>query len=135
MKPVKKSIKAGLDKKFQKVMQAPEGFVLFEAIHDFIEQIELNPAFVVELTHSTKANRELNIPTKYGYIRQIYQALEDARTKTTQDIGHTRYMNVRDINLIQNQAFSDNNAFWKKRLVFKKIAGEMYERLTVGTVA
>jgi hypothetical protein len=127
--------KTDLDKKFQKVAQAPEGFVLFKAIHDFIEHIETIPAFVDELTHNTKINRELNIPTKYGYLRQIYQAVEDAHTKTTNDLGHTRYMNIRDIVLIEKQEFSENNTFWKKRVLFRKLAGEMHARLTVEIAA
>jgi len=135
MKLQEKAVKMGLDKKFQKVAQAPEGFVLYKAIHDFIEHIELDPGLVETLTHSTKLNRELNMPTKYGNLRQIYQALEDANTKTDQDLGHTRYMNVRDLNLIQRQEFSESNTFWKKRVLFRKLAGEVYARLTVEVVA
>jgi hypothetical protein len=127
----KKAVKTDLEKKFQKVVQAPEGFVLFKAIHDFIEQIELSPASVEELTHNTKINRELNMPTKYAYLRQIYQALEDVRIKTDRDLGHTRYMNVRDITLIQSEEFSESNTFWKKRVAFRKLAGEVYDRLKV----
>lgn len=121
--------KLDLDKKFQKVLQAPEDFGLFEAIHDFIEHIELNPAFSSGLSERTKINRELNISTKYGYLRQVYQGLEDAEIKTTKDLGHARYMNIRDLNRIKNQEFSDTNFFWKKRAVFRKLAGEVYERL------
>lgn len=128
MKPTKK-VTAGLDKKFQKVAQAPEDFGLFEAIHDFIEHIELNPGFAEELSYRIKINRELNMPTKYAYLRQVYQGLEDASTKTNKDIGHARYMNVKDLTLIQNQQFSESNFFWKKRAVFRKLAGEVYERL------
>jgi hypothetical protein len=124
-----KKTKLDLDKKFQKVAQAPEGFGLFEAIHDFIEYIELNPAFANGLTYRTKVSRELNIPTKYGYLRQIYQGLEDADVKTNKDLGHARYTNVRDLNRIHNQEFSENNFFWRKRALFRKLAGEVYERL------
>ena len=124
-----KKIKLDLDKKFQKVLRAPEGFGLFEAIHDFIEHIELNPVFSDDLSYRKKINRELNIPTKYGYLRQIYQGLEDADIKTDKDLGHARYMNVRDLNRIQNQEFSDSNFFWRKRELFRKLAGEIYERL------
>ena|SRR3989344_3834155 len=134
MKLLKKT-RLALDKKFQKVADAPEGFGLFEAIHDFIEHIELNPAFSDGLSYRTKANRELNIPTKYGYLRQIYQGLEDADAKTNRDLGHARYMNVRDLGRIQNQEFSESNFFWRKRQLFKKLAGEVYERLTVEALA
>ncbi len=130
MKLLKKT-KLDLDKKFQKVLQAPEGFGLFEAIHGFIEYIELNPAFSDGLTYRTKISRELNIPTKYGYLRQIYQGLEDTDIKTNKDLGHARYMNVRDLSRIRNQEFSENNFFWRKRALFRKLAGEIYERLNV----
>ncbi len=128
MKLLKKT-KLDLDKKFQKVLQAPEGFGLFEAIHGFIKYIELNPAFSDGLTYRTKISRELNIPTKYGYLRQIYQGLEDAGVKTNKDLGHARYMNVRDLGRIRNQEFSESNFFWRKRALFRKLAGEVYERL------
>ena len=126
--------RSALDKKFQKVLQAPEGFGLFEAIHDFIEHIELNPAFSNSLSYRTKINRDLNIPTKYGYLRQIYQGLEDADIKTNKDLGHARYMNIRDLNRIQSQEFSESNFFWRKRALFRKLAGEVYERLKADPV-
>jgi len=124
-----KKTKLDLDKKFQKVLHAPEGFGLFEAIHDFIEYIELHPAFSNGLSYRTEINRELNIPAKYGYLRQIYQGLEDADAKTNEDLGHARNTNVRDLNRIQNREFSENNFFWKKRALFRKLAGEVYEVL------
>jgi hypothetical protein len=124
-----KTIKQDLAEKFRKVVDAPEGFGLFEAIHDFIEEIELQPAFSADLSYRTKINRDLNIPTKYGYLRQIYQGLEDAHAKAGRDLGHARFTNVRDLNRIKNQDLSDNNFFWKKRALFRKLAGEVYERL------
>ncbi len=127
--PPEVEVKDGLEKKFKKVLQAPEGFGLFEAIHDFIEHIELNPSFSNDLSYRTKLNRELNIPAKYDYLRQVYQGLEDARAKTTQDLGHARYMNVLDLNRIQNNELSESNFFWRKRALFRKITGEIYVRL------
>lgn len=124
-----KKKKLDLDKKFKKVLDTPDGFGFFEAIHDFIEYIELNPSFAEDLTFRTKINRELNIPTKYGYLRQIYQGLEDANPKNKKDLGHSRYMNVKDLGKIQNQEFSESNFFWRKRQLFRKLAGEVYERL------
>ena len=124
-----KKTRLDLDKKFQKVLRAPEGFGFFEAVHDFIEYIELNPVFASGLSYRTKINRELNIPTKYGYLRQIYQGLEDADAKTNKDLGHARYMNVRDLSRIQKREFSESNFFWRKRGLFRKLAGEVYERL------
>jgi hypothetical protein len=130
-----KKTKSDLDKKFKKIQQTPAGFDFFEAIHDFIGHIEANKVFADGLSYRTKINRELNIPTKYGYLRQIYQALEDAGRKTNRDIGHARYMNVRDLGRIQNQEFSESNFFWRKRELFRKLVGEVYERLTAEAVA
>jgi len=121
--------KSDLDKKLQRVLQVPEGFALYEAIHDFIEFIEATPAFLNGISYRTANGRELNIPTKYGYLRQIYQGLEDVKVKTNEDLGHVRYTNVRDLTLIRNQEFSENNFFWKKRALFRKLATEVYEGL------
>ena len=129
-----KNNKAGLEKKFQKVQQAPEGFGLFEAVHDFIEYIESHPTFADSLSYKTKINRELNIPTKYGYLMQVYQGLEDFNAKANEDLGHARYMNVRDLNRIKSQELSESNFFWRKRAVFRKLAGEVYERLSTEAV-
>ncbi len=130
-----KKTKLDLDKKFQKVQQTPASFGFFEAIHDFIEHIELNPAFASDLSYRSKMSREMNIPTKYGYLKQIYQGLEDASAKTNRDLGHARYMNVRDLTRIQNQEFSESNFFWRKRELFRKLVGEVYERLTAEVAA
>ena len=124
-----KKTNPNLDEVFQKVARAPEGFGLFEAIHDFIESIESNPSATSDLSYRTKINRELNIPAKYDYLRQVYQGLEDARAQTTQDLGHARYMNVLDLNRIRNQEYSESNFFWRKRALFRKMTGEIYERL------
>ncbi len=122
-------MRVGLDKKFQKVLKTPEGFGFFEAIHDFVEYIELNPTLANDLSSRVKINRDLNIPAKYGYLHQVYQGIEDADTKTNKDLGHERYMNVRDLSRIQNKEFSESNTLWKKRVLFKKLSGEVYERL------
>ncbi|MEK7553189.1 MAG: hypothetical protein AAB504_00645, partial [Patescibacteria group bacterium] len=84
-------LKSGLDKKFQKVLKTPASFDFFVAIHDFIKYIELHSSLLNNLSSRTKLNRELNIPKKYGYLKQIYQGLEDADSKSNVDLGHTRY--------------------------------------------
>lgn len=71
----------------------------------------------------------MNISNKYGYLKQIYQGLEDARSKPKSDIGHVRYMTIKDLNQIKNKDFSESNSFWKKRELFRKLAGEIYEKL------
>jgi hypothetical protein len=122
--------KADLEKKFQKVLQTPASFAFFEAIHDFIEYVEETPSFSKNLTYRDKISRELNIPAKYGYLRQIYQGLEDAAAKTNKDLGHARYMVVRDLSRIEENEVSESNFFWKKREVFRKLVSEVYERLS-----
>ena len=125
-----KKVKSDLDKKFQKVLKTPAGFDFFTAIHDFIEYIELNPSLSSKLSSRVKSNRELNIPNKYGYLKQIYQGLEDADVKTNADLGHTRYMVIQELNRIRNKDVSESNSFWKKRELFRKLTGEIYEILS-----
>mgnify|MGYP001576599300 FL=1 len=124
-----KKVKSDLDKKFQKVLKTPAGFDFFTAIHDFIEYIELNPSLSSKLSSRVKSNRELNIPNKYGYLKQIYQGLEDADIKSSADLGHTRYMVIQELNRIRNKDVSESNSFWKKRELFRKLTGEIYEIL------
>jgi hypothetical protein len=121
--------KADLDKKFQKVMKTPPGFVFFEAIHDFVDYIEMNPTLVDGLSQRIKVNKEHGIPNKYSSLKQIYQGVADVNSPTTKDIGHTRYMVVRDLSRIQNKEISESNFFWKKRELFRKLTSEVYERL------
>lgn len=126
-----KEAKSGLDKKFQKVLKTPASFAFFVAIHDFIEHIELNSPLSDSLSSRIKLNRELKIPSKYGYLKQIYQGLEDADIKSNTDLGHARYMIIQDLKRIQNENFSESNSFWKKRELFRKLTGEIYERLNL----
>ncbi|PIR44231.1 hypothetical protein COV23_01045 [Candidatus Wolfebacteria bacterium CG10_big_fil_rev_8_21_14_0_10_31_9] len=126
---LQKKIEVNLNKKFQKVLKTPEGFDFFVAIHDYIEYIESNLVLSKGLSDRIKSNRELKISTKYAYLKQIYQGLEDAKTKSKNDIGHTRYMILKDLNQIKNKDFSESNAFWKKRELSRKLAGEIHGRL------
>lgn len=130
---VAEEMKSDLDKKFQKVLKTPASFAFFVAIHDFIEHIELNPSLSKNLSPRIKPNRELKIPSKYGSLKQIYQGLEDAEIKTSADLGHARYMIIQDLKRIQNENFSENNSFWKKRELFRKLTGEIYERLNLNS--
>ncbi|RJQ29843.1 hypothetical protein C4571_00265 [Candidatus Parcubacteria bacterium] len=128
MKP-KEKVKSGLDKKFQRVLTTPAGFDFFVAIHDFIEYIESNPSLSGALSPRMKPNRELKIPVKYGYLKRIYQGLEDADNKSNADLGHERYSVLLELNRIRNEDVSDSNSFWKKRELLRKLAGEVYKRL------
>ena len=128
-------VKNELDKKFQKVIKTPAGFDFFVAIHDFIEHIELNSSLSSGLSPRLKPNREQNIPNKYNHLKQIYQGLEDVNGKPGVDLGHTRYMVLADLNRIKNKEISESNSFWKKRELFRKLTGEIYERLSPDYVA
>jgi len=128
-------VKNDLDKKFQTVLKTPASFEFFIAIHDFIEHIELNPSFSSNLSSRLKPNREQNIPNKYSHLRQIYQGLEDANGKSSVDLGHTRCMALVELNRIKNKDISENNSFWKKRELFRKLTEEIYERLSPDYVA
>jgi len=122
-------VKIGLDKKFQKVLKTPAGFDFFVAIHDFIEYIELNSSLSDNLSSRIKPNRDLNIPNKYSYLKQIYQGLEDADIKSNADLGHSRYAVLLELNKIRNKDVSESNSFWKKRELIRKLTSEIYNRL------
>jgi hypothetical protein len=121
--------KSGLDKKFQKVSRTPASFAFFVAIHDFIEYIELDTFLAGGLSQRIKTNKELNIPNKYDHLRMIYQGVEDTHPKSDVDLGHDRYSVVRELSKIQNKDFSNSNTFWKKRDLFRRLTGEVYDRL------
>ena len=127
-------VKSGLDKKFQKALKTPAGFDFFVAIHDFIEYIELNSSLSDSLSSRIKSNRELNIPSKYNYLKQIYQGLEDADIKSNVDLGHARYAVLLELNKIRNKDVSESNSFWKKRELFRKLTSEIYEILNPGSI-
>lgn len=128
MKQLEKT-KLGLDKKFRIVLQTPASFGFFEAIHDFVKYIELNPSLSGGLSLRIKANRELDIQNKYGYLKQIYQGVEDIAIDSNADLGHDRYSVIRDLSRIQSNDVSDSNAFWKKRELSRKLTDEVYNRL------
>ncbi|MBI2591567.1 MAG: hypothetical protein HYW34_02730 [Candidatus Brennerbacteria bacterium] len=128
MKSLKKT-KSDLNKKFQKVIETPDSFDFFVAIHDFIKHIELNPSLLGRLSHRVKINKELNIPNKYAFLKQIYQGLEDINIRSNVDLGHTRYLVVKELRQIQNGEFSESNTFWRKRELSRKSANLVYGRL------
>ena len=122
--------KASLDKKFKKVLKTPASFDFFIAIHDFIEHIELNPSLASSILRVNKPDKGLNINNKYNYLKQIYQGLEDKGRASRADIGHARYMVIRELDLIESNDLSESNSLWKKRELFRKLTGEIYDRLS-----
>lgn len=121
--------KSDLNRKFQKVVKTPAGFDFFVAIHDFVEHIELNTTLSRNLLPTKKSDPKMDIMSKYNHLKQIYQGLKDAESTSKQDLGHVRYMTIQDLNRIRNKEVSDNNSFWKKRELFRKLAGEIYAKL------
>lgn len=121
--------KSDLDEKFQTVLKTPASFAFFVAIHDFIEHIELNPSLSKNLSSFIKSNQGLKIPGKYSHLKKIYQGLEDVNIKSNDDLGHERYMVLVDLKKIRNKDISGGNSFWKKRELFRKLTGEIYEIL------
>jgi len=128
---IREKTKSDLNKKFQKVLKTPASFAFFMAIHDFIKYIELDSALSDSLSYRMKINRDIGIPAKYGYLKQIYQGIEDTNVQSSDDLGHERYMIMCDLNRIQNKETFEHNLFWKKREVFRKLTAEVYERLNV----
>src|SRR3989344_7584534 len=126
---VKEQVKSDLDKKYRKVLATPASFDFFVAIHDFVEHIESNASLTQALSSRSKPNQILNIPNKYNSLKQIYQGLEDAQVASNVDLGHARFMILRELNRIRNKEFVDSNSFWKKREVFRRLTGEVYDRL------
>ena len=123
-------VKSDLDEKFQKILKTPASFDFFVAIHNFVEHIELNPSLSKNLSSFIKSNQELRIIGKYGYLKKIYQGIEDADIKSGADLGHERYMVLVELNKIRNKDVSESNSFWKKRELFRKLTGEIYEILS-----
>lgn len=123
--------KFDLGKKYRKVFKTPAGFAFFVAIHDFIKYIELNSALSDTVSTNTKINRSMGLLAKYGYLKQIYQGIEDIRTQSNVDLGHERYMIICDLNRIQDERALETNSFWRKRESFRRSTTEVYERLRV----
>lgn len=123
----KKEMLHGFEKKFRRVAKTPAGFALFEAIHDFVEYIELNSPLASSL--SRQGAKDQKLLAKYAHLKKIYQGLQDVNTESNADLGHERYMTICDLKRIRNEETSDHNAFWKKREIFRRLASEMYEQL------
>ena len=128
---VLESVKSELDEKFQKIQETPAGFDFFVAIHDFVEHIESHSSLLKTLSKSLEPNQGLKIPSKYFYLKQIYQGLEDANSKSKIDIGHARCMVLVDLNQIRDNNFSESNSFWKNRDSIRKVTGEIYGLLNL----
>ncbi|MGC9968397.1 MAG: hypothetical protein ABSC29_01535 [Minisyncoccia bacterium] len=120
--------KLALDRKFKGICETPAGFNFFVSLHDFVQYIEATPSFGV-FFRGTKGSRASEIPQKYSILKQIYQGIEDIDVRTTNDLGHDRYVAIRELSLIRNKDVSDNNPFWKRRESLRKLAGDIHKTL------
>ena len=122
-------IKLGLDQKFKKVREAPEGFTFFVSLHHFVEYIEATPSFAVFFDTTKKGSRAKEISPKYAVLKQIHQGIKDIDIRTTDDLGHDRYVAIRELSLIRKEDLSENNTFWRRRTSLRKLAGDIHKTL------
>ena len=122
-------IKSNLDRKIKKVRETPASFTFFVSLHDFVEYIESTPSFAVFFSKAKKGSRAKELSARYAVMKQIYQGIEDIDVRTADDLGHDRFVAIRDLSSIRNKNFSDSNAFWKQREILRKLAGEIHETL------
>src|SRR5581483_1678879 len=122
------AVRSALTSKFERVKNTPAGFDFFVSIHDFIQYIESTPSFDVFLK-GEKAARRKEMPIKYFVLRQIYQGIEDVDVVTKNDLGHDRYVAIRELGLIRKQETSESNSLWKRREMARKLIGEIYKTL------
>jgi len=123
-----KQIQSMLDKKLKKVRETPENFSLFVSLHDFVGYIESTPSFATFFDNA-KRGRAKELPVKYSVLKQVYQGIEDIDIKTTDDLGHDRFVAIRELGLIRANNLSENNSFWKKRELFRKLTNEIHQTL------
>ena len=128
MAPAEK-IKLALNRKLKKVRETPASFTFFVSIHDFVQYVESTPSFKVFFSGVKKGSRASEIPSKYSVLKEIYQGIEDIDIKATNDLGHNRYVAIRDLNFIRNNNFSDNNSFWKHREILRKVACDTHQAI------
>jgi hypothetical protein len=123
------SIKLKLDQKLKEVHETPAGFTFFVSLHDFVEYIEATPSFKVFFSGTKKGSRAKELSAKYAMMKQIYQGIEDIDVRTADDLGHDRFVAIRDLSLIREKNVSENNSFWKQRELLRKLAGEIHGTL------
>ena len=118
-------IKLALDRKLKEVRETPASFTFFVSLHDFVEYIESTPKFAIFFS-GKKGSRASELSAKYSIMKQIYQGIEDIDIRTTDDLGHDRYVAIRELSLIRKKDLSENNSFWKRRELLRKLAGEIH---------
>ena len=122
-----KQTRLTLAKKGKKVRETPDGFKFYISLHDFIEYVEVTPLFGVFFQGKKKGSRARDLAPKYFVLKQVYQGIEDLDLRTTDDLGHDRYVAIRELGLIKGKILSENNSFWKRREQLRKVAGEVHK--------
>jgi hypothetical protein len=122
-----KQIQLALAKKGKKVRETPDGFKFYISLHDFIEYVEMTSIFEVFFQGKKKGSRARDLAPKYFVLKQVYQGIEDLDLRTTDDLGHDRYVAIRELGLIKGKILSENNSFWKRREQLRKVAGEVHK--------
>ncbi|MBI5220268.1 MAG: hypothetical protein HY978_00320 [Candidatus Liptonbacteria bacterium] len=121
--------KAALDQKLKKISETPASFNFYVCLHDFVEHIESTRSFDVFFS-PTKGRRAAEIPKKYAVLKQIHQGIKDVKSPTSSDVGHDRYVAIRELSLIRKQDLSENNSFWRNRESFRKLASDIHRTLS-----
>jgi hypothetical protein len=126
---IDKKTKSALDRKLKEIRETPASFTFFISLHDFVEYIESTPSFAVFFNGTKKGSRAKEISLRYAILKQVYQGIEDLDVQTTADLGHDRNVAIRDLTLIRANNVSENNSFWKRRELLRKIAAETHATL------
>ena len=121
-----KRIKSVLDQKLKKVRETPASFTFFVSLHDFVQYIESTPSFSVFFSCAKKGGRASELSARYSIMRQVYRGIEDIDVRTEDDLGHDRYVAIRELNSIRNKDVSETNSFWKHREILRKLASEIH---------
>jgi len=128
MAPAEK-VKLGLEKRLKEVHDTPAGFGFFVSLHDFVEYIESAPSFAPFFSGKKKGSQASKLSLRYSVMKQVYQGIEDIGGHGAKDLGHDRYVAIHELTSIKNKDVSENNSFWKRRELLRKVAGETYETL------
>jgi hypothetical protein len=126
---VDKKTKSALDRKLEEIRETPASFTFFVSLHDFVEYIESTASFAVFFSGTKKGSRAKEISLRYAILKQVYQGIEDLDVNTNADLGHDRNVAIRDLALIRSNNVSENNSFWKRRELLRKIATETHATL------
>ncbi len=118
-------VKSTLDRKSKEINETPESFAFFVLLHDFVKYVESTSLLDVFFGKVKKGSRASEISPKYLILKQVYQGIEDLDLHSKDDLGHDRYVAIRELSLIRDKNFSGTNSFWKRREILRKLTGEI----------